>query len=165
MEVWIFLFPWIALGLAVFWVAFRGGPRRTAGRTVAGRGGAGVRIVTPLLYIVLGVSIPGAVMAARLNDTEGTRAVAAADQEAALGKRLFRQNCASCHTLAAVGARGITGPNLDRLGVVDERRVLNAIRVGGSGRGLMPANLLEGEEARAVAKFVAANAGRTQASE
>jgi hypothetical protein len=44
--------------------------------------------------------------------------------------------------------------------VVDERRVLNAIRNGGSGQNLMPAGLLDGEDARAVARFVAVNAGR-----
>ena len=159
MEVLLFIVPWIALGIAVFWIAFRGGPAQTAGRAVTG-GERSVGIVTPLSYIVLGLAIPGLVIAVRSSDTDNTRAVASADSRQAEGKLLFRQNCASCHTLAAVSARGVTGPNLDRLGVVDERRVLNAIKNGGSGKDLMPAGLLEGDEARAVAAFVSANAGR-----
>ena len=159
MEVLLFLAPWVALGIAVFWVAFRGGPAQTAGRAITG-GERSVGIVTPLSYVILGLAIPGLVIALRSTDTENTRAVASADSRQAEGKLLFRQNCASCHTLGAVGARGVTGPNLDQLGVVDERRVLNAIQNGGSGEDLMPAGLLEGEQARAVAAFVAANAGR-----
>ena len=41
-----------------------------------------------------------------------------------LGKQLFIQNCKSCHTLAAVQAHGVTGPNLDELGGLDKQRVL-----------------------------------------
>lgn len=159
MLAWLFLAPWIALGIAVFWVAFRGGPAITAGRAVTG-GERSVGIVTPLSYFILGLAIPGLVIVARTEDTENTRAVASADSAEARGKELFRQNCASCHTLAAVNARGVAGPNLDQLGVINEQRVLNAIRVGGSGQDLMPAGLLEGEEAQAVASFVASNAGR-----
>jgi cytochrome c551 len=160
-EAVLFLAPWILIGATIFWVAFRGGPRPAA-RGAGRADGRGLRLVMPLLYIVLGISIPALVLAARANDTEATRAVAAssANAELAMGKQLFRQSCASCHSLAAVGAQGRTGPSLDGLGVVDERRVLNAIENGGSGQDLMPAGLLEGEEARAVARFVAANAGR-----
>ena len=64
------------------------------------------------------------------------------------GKQLFISNCKSCHTLAAVQAKGVTGPNLDELGL-DRERVLNAIENGGTGQGRMPAGLLEGEDAEA----------------
>ena len=40
-----------------------------------------------------------------------------ADEE---GKDLFIQTCKSCHTLDAVGATGVTGPDLDTLGGVDQ---------------------------------------------
>ena len=51
------------------------------------------------------------------------------------GKTLFIETCKSCHTLAAVEAHGVTGPDLDdaRAGV-DKQRVLNAIKNGGTGR-------------------------------
>ena len=60
------------------------------------------------------------------------------------------QTCTSCHNLDAVQARGVTGPDLDELGALDEQRVLNAIKRGGTGQGRMPANLLSGEDAEAV---------------
>jgi cytochrome c5 len=71
------------------------------------------------------------------------------------GKDLFVQNCGSCHTLAAAGTTGATGPNLDSI-VVDEQKVLKAIEIGGVGSGAMPAGLVEGEEAQQVAEYVAA---------
>jgi mono/diheme cytochrome c family protein len=59
-----------------------------------------------------------------------------------------------------VNARGITGPNLDNIGPVTQQRVLNAIRIGGTGQGRMPQNLLQGKDAQDVAKFVSSVAGR-----
>lgn len=161
MQTVAFLAPWVLIGLAVVWIAFRGGPRRARQAYSSHGAGRGFRVLMPLFYIVLGVSIPAVVIADRSDDQQRTRAaVASSGSEEARGKRLFTQNCASCHTLAAVNARGSTGPNLDALGELDERRVASAIRVGGSGENLMPARLLEGPDAAAVARFVAANAGR-----
>ncbi len=54
----------------------------------------------------------------------------------------------------------MTGPNLDRLGRVDEARVLNAIKNGGTGKMLMPAGILEGRNAEDVAAYVARVAGQ-----
>jgi mono/diheme cytochrome c family protein len=54
----------------------------------------------------------------------------------------------------------VTGPNLDRLGRIDEERVLNAIRNGGTGKLQMPAGILEGENAKAVASYVSRVAGQ-----
>src|SRR5919108_456756 len=36
----------------------------------------------------------------------------------------------------------------------DKKRVLNAIKIGGTGSGAMPAGLLQGKEAEAVAEYV-----------
>jgi mono/diheme cytochrome c family protein len=76
------------------------------------------------------------------------------------GKELFIQNCKSCHTLAAVQAHGVTGPNLDELGGLDKQRVLNAIKRGGTGDGRMPANILQGQNAQDVAGWLAQVAGQ-----
>ena len=123
--------------------------------------GRAFRVVVPLFCIVLGVTVPAVVIADRGDDQAYTRAAnASVGVDQARGKDLFRQNCASCHSLGAVNARGATGPNLDDLGALDERRVANAIRNGGSGENLMPAGLLQGADAKAVARFVADNAGR-----
>jgi mono/diheme cytochrome c family protein len=71
------------------------------------------------------------------------------------GHDLFVSTCSSCHTLEAAGARGAVGPNLDDLSPSRET-VLSAIAEGPSS---MPANLLEGADAEAVADFVAESAG------
>jgi cytochrome c551 len=71
------------------------------------------------------------------------------------GAEIFSSTCGTCHTLAAADAEGAVGPNLDDL-KPDRDRVLNAIE---SGPGSMPAGLLKGADAEAVADFVSENAG------
>ena len=94
------------------------------------------------------------------------------------GKKLFQAKCAGCHTLAAAGASGTIGPNLDdsfaqarhdgykESAIADI--VAGQIREPGqysTGRSPefltanMPANLVRGQELNDVAEFVAANAG------
>ena len=77
---------------------------------------------------------------------------------AADGAKLFSQNCASCHTLAAAHANGTVGPNLDQLEPsksVVQRQVTN----GGGG---MPAfgGRLSKAEIAAIASYVAGSARR-----
>jgi len=66
--------------------------------------------------------------------------------------------CASCHTLAAANAKGVTGPNLDDL-QPDFDEVRNQVVNGGGG---MPAfgGDLSDEEIDAVARYVSENAGK-----
>lgn len=71
----------------------------------------------------------------------------------------FKTSCAGCHTLAAAGASGTTGPNLDAI-KPDAAVTLAAIKNGGSGAGAMPKNLVTGKEADQVAEFVAEYAGQ-----
>jgi mono/diheme cytochrome c family protein len=160
-EVVGFLAPFILLGAAVIFVAFSGGPGR-AREAYLTRGGRGFRVVIPLLYVALGVGVPALVIAGREEATGGTAKLEREHPSARVerGKEIFRQTCASCHSLAAVNARGITGPNLDKIGTVTKQRVLNAIRIGGTGQGRMPAGLLQGRDAEDVATFVAAVAGK-----
>ena len=65
--------------------------------------------------------------------------------------------CGSCHTLAAAGSSGTSGPNLDQL-MPDKETVEEQVRSGGGG---MPA--FEGElsdaEIEAVATYVSESAG------
>ena len=76
---------------------------------------------------------------------------------AAAGKAVFTSaGCAGCHTLAAAGANGQVGPNLDQL-KPNAALVRKTIKEGPS---VMPANLLTGATADAVSKYVADNAGR-----
>jgi cytochrome c6 len=77
----------------------------------------------------------------------------------AQGKQLFQQNCGTCHTLADAGTNGKIGPPLDPL-KPDEQVVLGAIKNGGSGSGTMPANIVTGKDAEAVATYVSTVAGQ-----
>ena len=159
--VWVFTVPWVLLGVAAIVFAVAGGPRRGRGGPPAGGGGV-VKFLIPLLYVVLGLAVPAIAILAQEEAVGGTGTLAAEEgnEELERGKDLFRQNCAACHTLAAVQAKGITGPNLDRLGNVSRRRVLAAISNGGTGKLQMPAGLLDGENAEAVAAYVSRVAGK-----
>jgi mono/diheme cytochrome c family protein len=70
-------------------------------------------------------------------------------------KALFSANCAACHTLAAAGATGTVGPNLDQL-QVPVPRIEQQIRKGG---GVMPPfeGKLTDAQITALAKWVAEN--------
>jgi mono/diheme cytochrome c family protein len=161
MEVLLVLVPFVVVGVVVIFVAFSGGP--TAARAAyLGRGGRVFSLSMVLLYVALGVAVPAAVIAAR-GEAEGgvgslrTEQISGKQEE---GKTLFIQTCKSCHTLEAVQAHGVTGPNLDELGGLDKQRVLQAIERGGTGSGRMPPRLIDGAEADAVASYVANVAGR-----
>ena len=81
------------------------------------------------------------------------------------GAVLFAERCSGCHTLKAAGTQGSAnralrnqGPNLDER-VESPEDVLFAIQNGGFSGAIMPQNILVGDEAQAVAEFVAAYAG------
>jgi len=86
------------------------------------------------------------------------------DQRAAA--ELFNERCSGCHTLSAAGTQGSNtnvrtreykdGPNFDQRHV-SENCALYAIRNGGFSSGPMPQNIVVGEEAVELAKFIEAN--------
>jgi cbb3-type cytochrome c oxidase subunit III len=110
--------------------------------------------------------------------TGGPVSSASADKEH--GRKLFQNVCAGCHTLAAAGARGTVGPNLDdsfaqaRSEGFKESAILDIVhdQIKFPGQyptrqsnqdylqANMPANLVKGQDAIDVAAFVAANAGK-----
>ena len=161
MEIVAFLVPFVLLGVAVVFIAFSGGPA-AAREAYLTKGGRLFRVTIPLIYLVFGIGVPAVVLANKDEAAGGTGALKSQElsSESEHGKTLFMQQCKSCHTLAAVNARGVTGPNLDRIGEVTPDRVLNAIRNGGTGQDRMPKGLLEGQEAREVARYVSEVAGR-----
>ena len=79
---------------------------------------------------------------------------------------LFSTHCSGCHTLGAAGTQGTgnrgqrtQGPNLDqRTETYDD--ALFAIRNGGFSGAIMPQNIVVGEEAEQVARFVAKYSGQ-----
>jgi cytochrome c553 len=161
MEVLIVLVPFVVAGLIVLFIAFWGGPS-AAREAYLTRGGRIFTFAMVLLYLGLGVAVPAAVIASRGEAVGGTGSLRSEEAKGTLadGKQLFIQTCKSCHTLAAVDAHGVTGPNLDELGGLDKQRVLHAIKIGGTGDGRMPPELLTGSDADAVATYVSAVAGR-----
>ncbi len=161
MAVAAFVIGFLALGFAVAYVAFWGGPGE-ARQAYLTRGRRGFRIAIVILYVGLGIAVPALVLANgnAAKGEGGSLAKQQGNSEFNKGKGLFRQSCWSCHTLKAAGAHGVTGPNLDEIGQVTEERILEAIKNGGTGQRKKPANLLQGENAEAVAAYVAHVAGR-----
>jgi mono/diheme cytochrome c family protein len=86
------------------------------------------------------------------------------------GAVVFATHCSGCHTLSAAGTQGsgnrgqrTQGPNLNQR-EESYNDVLFAIQNGGFSGAIMPQNIVVGEEAEAVAKFVAKYAGVDAAS-
>jgi mono/diheme cytochrome c family protein len=86
----------------------------------------------------------------------------------ARGKELFAQRCGACHILENAGTKGVQGPNLDlafKQAIADgmgrstvEGVVRQQIRLPQGKQ--MPANLVEGKDADAVAAYVASAIGK-----
>jgi mono/diheme cytochrome c family protein len=169
-----FVLFWVVIGLGVFFVAMRGGPRgaRESLHTDSKLGQRAVTLGIVLLFAA-GLAVPALVLAFN-GDHKASVATGGLhlNAEQVKGRELFAHACAVCHTLAAVKSVGRTGPNLDvRLGsqisTVAGRRalVLSAIAEGrpsateALSKGQMPAMLYQGKEAEQVASFVAAVAG------
>ena len=156
------ILAFLVLGAGVIFVAFSGGPAR-AREAYLTRGNRVFKVVLPVIYLGVGIAVPAIVIANGKAGEGGSGRLAdvTPSKIEARGKQLFRQTCASCHTLSAVNARGVTGPNLDEIGQVTKQRVLNAIRIGGTGDKRMPSGLLTGNNAEAVAVYVSKVAGQT----
>ena len=161
MDVLLILLPFVLLGIGVIFIAFSGGPG-AAREAYLTRGNTLFRAGIPLLYLALGIAVPAVVIANREEAKGGTAPLKheALSQREERGKKLFRESCATCHALAAVEARGVTGPNLDELGEMTRERVLQAIERGGTGQNRMPAGLLKGQDAEDVALYVSRVAGK-----
>ena len=172
--VYAFIAFWVVLGLGVFFVAMRGGPRGAreslhTDRSEIGQQ-AGQRAVTIgiVLLFAFGLIVPGFVLAFNAEHKAGVTVGGlhlTAEQQK--GRELFAHTCAVCHTLSATNSVGRVGPDLDvRVGddistaAGRKALVLSAIAEGRArGLGQMPALLYQGKEAEEVASFVAAVAG------
>jgi mono/diheme cytochrome c family protein len=74
------------------------------------------------------------------------------------GGSIFKAECAGCHTLAAAGASGTVGPNLDQL----KPALAIVVRQVTNGGAIMPAfkTKLSAAQIQAVAKYVSSSAGK-----
>lgn len=88
------------------------------------------------------------------------------------GAEIFASRCAGCHTLNVAGTQGSAynvrtreykdGPNFN-VRAEEYEQVLYAIRNGGFSSGPMPQNIVVGDEAEDVARFVAKYSGKDAA--
>ena len=127
-----------------------------------------------VLLLVLAVVIPFAAFRAKGDGESGEDQVPAKLKDA---QSLFVVNCGTCHTLYSAGTDGNYGPDLDELLApsgppegetakdtikATEGRVLNAVEQGVNSSttpGRMPGGILNEEQAKEVAAFVANTAG------
>jgi mono/diheme cytochrome c family protein len=113
-----------------------------------------------------------AIAVAAITAACGTQRIAVPKSEANLhnGAVLFSQRCSGCHTLSYAAANGsapnirtaqaVSGPNFNQRCERPVDRVLYAIENGGFSGAYMPQNIVVGQDALDVAKFVATYAGR-----
>ena len=161
----VFVLSFVALGLAIVFVAFSGGPRGV-GRSRGGPSRISRRVVAVAVAVVvagLGVAVPLAVGLVN-GDDHAKNAPGGVDLSAAeaSGRTTFAKYCSTCHTLKASNAVGKVGPNLDVLHP-PKSLILDAIKNGRArGQGQMPAGVVDGQDAQDVAAYVAAVAGQSQ---
>ena len=113
-----------------------------------------------------------AIAVAAITAACGTQQIAVPKAEVQLhsGAVLFQQRCSGCHSLSYAAANGsapnirtaqaISGPNFNQRCERPVDRVLYAIENGGFSGAYMPQNVVVGQDALDVAKFVATYAGR-----
>jgi mono/diheme cytochrome c family protein len=111
------------------------------------------------------VAISCVLFAALLAGCGGEIEVPESDQTAHRGAELFYQRCSGCHTFEKANAFGAkpegqlqggertNGPNFNTRKVGREDALV-AIRNGGFSGAIMPANIVTGEDADAVADFL-----------
>jgi plastocyanin len=110
---------------------------------------------------VLAALLPAALLAAGCGGGAGNADVVA-------GKQLFVQKCGSCHVLNHAGTKGTTGPNLDQAFQQAEKDGFGESAIRGVIKkqieypnakpelgGIMPAKLVDGQNADDVASYVA----------
>jgi cytochrome c551 len=161
MAVLGFVALFVALALLAFFLGMSGGSSgHTAPKPVSRRGRRSGVVLFLIALVGLGFAIPAVVIATDKDDTAipaaGVKSLTPLQEH---GRELFGEKCKSCHTLLAAKATARVGPNLDELRP-PKALVLDAINNGRArGNGNMAAQLVEGEDAEAVAQFVAVAVG------
>ncbi len=174
LPVALFIAFWALLALVVFFVAVRGGPAAARDTLHTQRRGGRKALVVSfvIVYVGFGIAIPLVFLAgnnANASGQVGGIRLTAADK---VGRELFGEHCAVCHTLAAANAIGKVGPNLDTI-QPSQQLVVHTITYGCLqnppptqsqetclGQGTMPSGLLQGRQEQQVADFVAKVAGK-----
>ncbi len=173
LATFLFIAFWVVVALSLVFVASRGGigGARQAFQTQSRSGRRTIGYVFVVLYVGFGIALPVAFLTgnhANASSQIGGIKLTASEKR---GRQLFGQVCQTCHTLSGANAVGKVGPNLDML-KPPYSLVINTINNGclqnpppGSaqaclGQGVMPPQLLQGQQANDVSRFVAKVAGK-----
>jgi hypothetical protein len=126
-----------------------------------------------VVYVGVGIAVPLVFIIGNRDKSNAQVGGIKLTSSMQVGRELFGEHCAVCHTLAADNAIGKVGPNLDQL-KPPKSLVLHTIANGclqtlvGKeynticlGFGTMPADIVEGRQAQDVAAFVAKVAGHS----
>ena len=166
-----FVALWVVIALGLVVLATRGTGTVSPTRRDPGRRGSSISITMFVVTaVVFGIGLPLLMLTGNHHNASAQGGGIKLTANERTGRELFGQHCGVCHTLAAANAVGKVGPNLDVLKPA-QSTVLNTINNGclpnppkGSneaclGQGVMPAAVVQGEEAQDVAAFVAKVAG------
>jgi mono/diheme cytochrome c family protein len=166
-----FVALWVVIALGLVVLATRGTGTVSPTRRDPGRRGSSISITMFVVTaVVFGIGLPLLMLTGNHHNASAQVGGIKLTANERTGRELFGQHCGVCHTLAAANAVGKVGPNLDVLKPA-QSTVLNTINNGclpnppkGSneaclGQGVMPAAVVQGEEAQDVAAFVAKVAG------
>ena len=173
LAVILFVAFWVVVALGLFFVAINGGlgGARAAFQTQSRGARRFINLGFVFLYVVFGAVLPVLFLTgnhANANKQIGGIHLTATEKQ---GRELFAQHCGMCHTLAGANVYGPVGPNLDML-APNYSLVLHTITYGCLpnvpssdsqyclGYGVMPANIIQGRQAEAVAQFVSRVAGK-----
>lgn len=160
MAALLFLSFFVALGLGVVLVAMRGGPRGVRDTLEAGRRKPlrATEFTVAGAIALFGLIVPAVVLTS--DQAAAGPGGSTLSGKLAHGRETFAQHCSQCHTLHDANAIGRVGPNLDELRP-KPGLTLNAIQNGRArGQGQMPAQLLDGQDAKDVASYMDKVAGR-----
>jgi mono/diheme cytochrome c family protein len=152
----LFLAFWVLLGLTIFFIAVRGGPRgaRESLHRQSRKGNKFAFVAFLVLYIAFGIAVPTLVLAGNDDSTDVASEGLTLTKREQDGRKLFGEYCNQCHTLKAANTVGRVGPNLDVLRP-PYALVVTAVTQGRQrGNGTMPAGLVQGEDVTNVACFV-----------
>jgi mono/diheme cytochrome c family protein len=161
MGIAVLVIFWVVVGILVVGVAMSATkkPNDEEGRSRVGTAVFGLGVA---VLIVVGLAVLPAWILVDNTDADAKTVGGVHLNDAQVhGRELFAANCAQCHTLRASNAIGETGPNLDTLRP-KAALILDAIKNGRArgGMGQMPSGLLAGDDAKDVASYVQAVAGR-----
>ena len=172
LAVFVFVAFWVVLAFGLFFVAARGGlgGARATIQTQTRGASRFVSVSFTVMLVGFGVALPVIFLVGNHANASGQVGGLKLTAGEKIGRELFGEHCGVCHTLAAANAVGKVGPNLDML-KAPASLVLHTINNGCLpnastsspevclGQGVMPADIVAGQDAQNVSNFVARVAG------